>query len=679
MKRPLNIITNWNGCLPHITLTDELENDMNRENSDICLLSPTTELAEMAEDATSKRGLNIDICVVSLVEACDVVKKKIENGTQIFISRRGTRALIEEDFGIHVVDIDLKTSDYISVMEQATNVNGKVAFFTYNDIRSDIKAMCYLLKVEAKYYQFRNRNDCDLVVMRAIEDGCVLGVGGAGTAYFAALYGLEHIIVENSEESLMDAINTAQQLLQIKNEETEKQRKLSILLEQYKTIFDYTHDAIVAVDNDGKIEMINLRGEELVNIEGQRVIGKHIDQIIPGLKMNIVLKSKLKELNQILSINGVLASANLVPIVVDDSIQGIVVTIQDMKTLQDGEIKIRLKLHQKGLVAKYTFEDIFEKSKAMSIVKYMARMFAATESTILIQGETGTGKELFAQSIHNASVRAEGPFVAVNCGSLPKNLLEAELFGYESGSFTGATKSGKVGLFEMAHRGTIFLDEIGEMPLETQVQLLRVLQEKEIRRIGSEKVTPVDIRVITATNRNLMDEVECKRFREDLYYRLNVLSLELPPLRERKEDIPELGRVFCAQFIKDDHQGCQLAVSKLLSDIEGYSWPGNVRELRNLVERVCVLHSQGHEVDFIPKHMERHFKHVEENGSNNEKEPADLQQEDRKETRDVQDLERNKILTILEVENFALSKSAQRLGMSRSTLWRKIKKYGIKI
>ncbi len=652
---------------------------MNRENSDICLLSPTTELAEMAEDATSKRGLNIDICVVSLVEACDVVKKKIENGTQIFISRRGTRALIEEDFGIHVVDIDLKTSDYISVMEQATNVNGKVAFFTYNDIRSDVKAMCYLLKVEAKYYQFRNRNDCDLVVKRAIEDGCVLGVGGAGTAYFAALYGLEHIIVENSEESLMDAINTAQQLLQIKNEETEKQRKLSILLEQYKTIFDYTHDAIVAVDNDGKIEMINLRGEELVNIEGQRVIGKHIDQIIPGLKMNIVLKSKLKELNQILSINGALASANLVPIVVDDSIQGIVVTIQDMKTLQDGEIKIRLKLHQKGLVAKYTFEDIFEKSKAMSIVKYMARMFAATESTILIQGETGTGKELFAQSIHNASARAEGPFVAVNCGSLPKNLLEAELFGYESGSFTGATKSGKVGLFEMAHRGTIFLDEIGEMPLETQVQLLRVLQEKEIRRIGSEKVTPVDIRVITATNRNLMDEVECKRFREDLYYRLNVLSLELPPLRERKEDIPELGRAFCAQFIKGDHQGCQRAVFKWLSEIEDYSWPGNVRELRNLIERVCVLHSQGHEVDFIPKQMDRYRKHIEENGSNDVKEPADLQQEDWKEARGLQNLEKNKILTVLEAENFALSKSAQNLGMSRSTLWRKIKKYGIKI
>ena len=369
-----------------------------------------------------------------------------------------------------------------------------------------------------------------------------------------------------------------------------------------------------------------------------------------------------KKLNQLMSLNGVLVSANRMPIVVDGKIEGVIATFQDVKAIQDNEQRIRVKLHQRGLIAKYHFTDIIGESKLMRDNVNLAKKFAKSDATILLQGETGTGKELFAQSIHNASRRAEGPFVAVNCGAFPRNLLEAELFGYVEGAFTGASKGGKIGLFEMAHRGTIFLDEIGEMPLETQVQLLRVLQEKEIRRIGSDRVTPVNIRVITATNRNLHKEISKGKFREDLYYRLNVLNIKIPALKERREDICEIGFHLyeqCSGNVSDEEQKF---IRRILNKLEQYNWPGNVRELGNLMERIYVLLSQGEEQDFVEAYISSYL-YFQEN-----KEDA---------TERLDEWEKNHILTELKKQNLEIGKTAEAMGISRSTLWRKIKKYGI--
>lgn len=263
--------------------------------------------------------------------------------------------------------------------------------------------------------------------------------------------------------------------------------------------------------------------------------------MLPNTMLPDVLRSGQKQTNQMMQIGKMLTNTNRIPIVVDHQIRGVVATFQDIKQLQSTEQKIRLKLHEKGLVAKYSFGDIVGESRAIRNTIQIARSYASSQAAVLIHGETGTGKELFAQSIHTVSDRRDGPFVAINCAAVSNNLLESELFGYEAGAFTGASKNGREGLFELAHGGTIFLDEIGEIPRETQVELLRVLQEKEVRRVGGNRVIPVDVRIITATNKDLIQETMEGRFREDLYYRLNVLDLELPPLRERGDDVRILG------------------------------------------------------------------------------------------------------------------------------------------
>ena len=258
--------------------------------------------------------------------------------------------------------------------------------------------------------------------------------------------------------------------------------------------------------------------------------------------------------------------------------------VREFQEVEKKQHKIRKKLIGKGHRAKYTFDDIVGDSLEIRKTKDIARRMAGSDSSVIIHGETGTGKELFAQAIHNESSRREYQFVAVNCGALPENILESELFGYEEGAFTGARKGGKAGLFELAHKGTIFLDEIGEMPKSLQVKLLRVLQEKEIMRLGSDSVISVDIRVIAASNKRLEDLVKSGEFREDLYYRLKILPLYLPSLRERRDDILELFDHF-----KDVYDGRFRMTREVEASLVRYKWSGNIRELRNVAEYLASM------------------------------------------------------------------------------------------
>ena len=273
----------------------------------------------------------------------------------------------------------------------------------------------------------------------------------------------------------------------------------------------------------------------------------------------------------------------------EDSGVGTLITTSAASKILQEERRIRKSLVQKGPSAKYTFRSIIAVNPEMRKKVEIAKKFSRADSDVLITGETGTGKELFAHSIHSASGRMSQPFVAINCATLPENLLESELFGYEPGSFSGASREGRMGLFELAHRGTIFLDEIGEIPVALQAKLLRVLQEKEIRRIGSASVIPIDVRVIAATNVNIREQIALGKFRSDLLYRLNALEISIPPLRERPDDVIPLMegqlRILAAGLGKQ--------VPKLTPEAQKllcrYAWPGNVRELRNICERLVVL------------------------------------------------------------------------------------------
>jgi len=325
----------------------------------------------------------------------------------------------------------------------------------------------------------------------------------------------------------------------------------------------------------------------------------------------------------------------------------------------------RQKLYDKGLVAKTTIDQFVGVSPAVQELKHRARKFARTDSTILITGESGTGKELLAQSIHNLSKRQWGPFVAVNCGALPESLLESELFGYEQGAFTGAKKGGKVGLFELAHGGTLFLDEVGEMPLALQSSLLRVLQEKAVMRLGSDCIMPIDVRVIAATNQDLEALIEKKTFRKDLYYRLNVLRLYIPPLRERLEDIPDLVQHilrYCSH-INPKVVGFSPRIIRLL---QLQDWDGNIRELSNALERAMLL-AEG------PLIGEADIEEVLPG-----KPGKDVHTTRGHKSGTLQELESEAIIRMLVAEKFSHATVAAKLGISRTTLWRRLKELGFK-
>ena len=333
------------------------------------------------------------------------------------------------------------------------------------------------------------------------------------------------------------------------------------------------------------------------------------------------------------------------------------VEMQIKKIVQHKDLVLENLLLRKTLEEKFQYDEIIGKSDAMQEIFGMISRVAPTDSTVLITGESGTGKELIAQAIHANSERSYMPFIAVSCGALPDALLESELFGYEKGAFTGATHA-KRGRFEMADGGTLFLDEIGDISLKTQVGLLRVLQQKEITRLGSEQTTKVDVRILAATNRDLKQAIQEKRFREDLYYRLNVISIHIPPLRERTEDIPLLVetfiRKFCAEMNKEEKK-VGLSALKLLMD---YDWPGNVRELENVIERALVI-GQGREIlpDDLPF-------------SRSVLRPTEL-------PKSLKLMEKIHIERILKENDWNISKAARELEIDRQTLYNKMQKYEI--
>jgi transcriptional regulator with PAS, ATPase and Fis domain len=351
----------------------------------------------------------------------------------------------------------------------------------------------------------------------------------------------------------------------------------------------------------------------------------------------------------------------MIPLTSEDSIYGTVVHLKSATDIISSENSVRKQLYTKGHVAHKNFEDIIGNSPQMNQAVGWAKRIAKSDNSILILGETGTGKELFAQSIHTHSARKDGPFIAINCAALSSSVLESELFGYDKGAFTGANTEGKMGIFEMAHNGTVFLDEIGEINFEVQAKLLRVLQEKEIVRVGGEKVIPVDVRIISATNKDLQSLSFEGKFRNDLFYRLAVLELKLPALSDRKEDIPLIISNYLTQ-----HYPELMIQTKSLDYFKQFDYFGNIRQLINLIER-CVVMTDYSEITYntVVDICRQEFQFNQNN-------PLTLKAnipETKTEKEMLEDTLR---------ENFGNRKeTARKLNISTATLWRKMKKYGL--
>ena len=357
------------------------------------------------------------------------------------------------------------------------------------------------------------------------------------------------------------------------------------------------------------------------------------------------------------------------PVLIGDQQRGSVISIKQMSEIRDLESQVRRAIVEKGFTAKKHFNDIVGVSAAITQAKAQAKAYAPYDSAILICGETGTGKEVFAQSIHNASKRKNEAFVAINCATLPENLIESELFGHEKGAFTGALREGKQGLFELANKGTIFLDEISELPISVQAKLLRVIQEGEFIRVGGDKLIQVDVRIICSSNKNLLQLIEERKFKADLYYRLCVLEINLPPLRERVDDIEDLAQTLLWKYSKKHKKNVQKISEDVLNALKTEPFPGNVRELGNIIERMVIL-SNGTTLD------------LDTMRNCNLKLPAKTSRGVCAETgtsANMHDVQINAIHSALEKCGGNKAAAARMLGISYSTLWRKMKNAGMEL
>ncbi|PTM59927.1 sigma-54 interaction domain-containing protein [Desmospora activa] len=438
--------------------------------------------------------------------------------------------------------------------------------------------------------------------------------------------------------------------------------------------FESAYEGIVVTDPQGTVRMLNETYARFLGVKAGDVIGKHVTEVVENTRMHIVAKTGKAELAQVQRIGEGDMVVHRIPIKQGGRVKAVVgkVLFQDVRELHALSARV-LQLKQeldyykgeliKHLGVKYGPTDITGTSPAIQTAKKWAERAALTDSTVLITGESGTGKELFAHSIHRLSHRNRGPFVKLNCAAIPDNLVESLLFGYTDGAFTGAVKGGRKGKFEMAHRGSIFLDEIGELSLPMQVKLLRVLQEKEVEPVGSVNAVKVDVRIIAATNRNLEEMVSDGEFREDLYYRLNVISLKVPPLRERSDDIPLLGMELMRKLSTEVGVKAKGISTQAMEALQAYHWPGNVRELKNVLERALhLVEADEIQLDHLPLHLSGR------EGTANR--PVSLKDA-------VAHAEREALRHSLTLSGGDRNRAIQLLGISRSGFYQKLKKYGM--
>ncbi|MDQ0189948.1 sigma 54-interacting transcriptional regulator [Alicyclobacillus cycloheptanicus] len=443
---------------------------------------------------------------------------------------------------------------------------------------------------------------------------------------------------------------------------------------------EYTYECIVLTDADGYILYMNKPYQEFLNV--QDVVGRHVTEVIENTRMHIVAQTAKAEIADVQRIRGNDMIANRIPIVRDGRVVAVIGTVlfQDVQQLYalaatvdrlrkevdyyKGELR-RKSRHGRRVTT--SFDEIIGEDPRMVDLKRLAMRVAKSNTTVLITGESGTGKELLARAMHAASPRGLGPFISVNCTAIPETLLESELFGYEGGAFTGASPSGKKGKFELADHGTLLLDEIGDMPLSLQAKLLRVLQEREIERVGGTQPIPVDVRIISSTHRNMVEQIRCGRFREDLFYRLNVMNLHIPPLRERRNDIRRMSVQMLSQLEKSTGYQVRDIEQGVWRKLEQHGWPGNVRELRNVLERALHLMEDG---VLRPEHITFPFSMSDSSCG-----PA-ATAEPQMALRDcVAEAEKSAIRSALAAAQGDKREAARLLGISKSALYQKLIDY----
>lgn len=633
----------------------------------ILFISTYPELTVRAKEISSEMNIPIHIFEGGIMKNGHLYAKRMENQYDVIISQGGTAALLKDMVNIPVISIEINMGNFLNALIKAKECGTSIGLISYpTDTLQDLESLKKILNIDFEVFQYASENELKKQIKEAIEEERLTLVGmGSCIMETTKDRNIKSILIESDEKAVREAILSAKNIIDLNKREKERVKTL-------KAIIDYSEEGIIAIDRNDRIVSFNPAIEKLSGLHDRLEIGGKLSNFFRDDNLKSLLGDGSHQLGELIEINDRQMVLNRIPIVVDNEQTGMVFTLQAVSKLQKLEHKVRTKLYKKGLIAKYTFKDIKGESITIKNTIEKAIKFGRTSSTVLLEAETGCGKELFAQSIHNISMRKSGPFVAVNCAALPENLLESELFGYEEGAFTGAKKGGKAGLFELSHGGTIFLDEIGEMPLSLQSRLLRVLEEKEVMRIGGDSVLNIDVRVIAATNLDLYKRVEEGEFREDLYFRINILNIKIPSIRERREDIPILIENFICRLNKEHFTRCNTITEEGMSLLKDYHWPGNVRELRNFMEKLVILADK----PIVDRGFIENLLNEHTHNTRKEKVDQDINESNKGiyiHPGKLSDMELQIIKSMDKMFDDDQETLANRLGISRTTLWKKLK------
>lgn len=635
----------------------------------IAFISPYKKLADLFSELCSELNKNISIEIGDLEAGVQKALELEKKGYDAVISRGGTSIAIKKSVEeLPVVDIPISGFDLMRILYYVKKDTSKIALVGFEPFTHGIEGFGEMLDLDLRVFTLKEEWYDDTAkikekILAVQKQGYQYVVGDNISVKISKELGMKSYLIKSGKETLVRAIIEAENVARARRKEMEKTKRV-------KSIINSAHEGIISIDRTGIIDIFNPRAEVIFNKEAYKVIGKNITTILPEINLLETAQIGYKVREKIWTIGEKRVAANVTPIEVGEEIVGVVATCQEVSRIQEMEQKIRKELYLKGHVADNTFADIIGDSSIIKNIIEEARDYAQIDSPLLIYGETGTGKELFAQAVHNASPRKKKPFVAFNCAAIPENLLESELFGYVKGAFTGAVQ-GKAGLFEQAHEGTIFLDEIGEVSSNIQVRLLRVLQEQKVRRIGDDRITPINVRVIVATNKNLHQLVDEREFRKDLFYRINVLNLNLPSLRQRREDIPLLANYFLNKYkykLKKETRGVTRGGMEILTN---YEWPGNIRQLENAIERLIIRAKDDYittvlvqETVFSLQGNIGAYQKSKQIKTNNDTMVISLD-------KTLEEIEKIVIEEVIKKEKGNKSTAAKRLGIGRTTLWRK--------
>ncbi|SQF99033.1 Fis family transcriptional regulator [Paucimonas lemoignei] len=621
--------------------------------STLAVISPSSTLTSVMQGILDQRGLSVAVVEAAQHDAVVKARGLIDGGVSVIISRGRTASVLREHLRVPIVEVKHTFFDCINAYDNARQSSDRIAFLATSEGYASIleKARPFMQQVSICLIDpLGSQQATEQQLDRLLAEGIEVAIGGLSLREAVMARGMRYIMSDADPDAVDEAIDEAMHLLQIEEERRLKRVELQSRYEMIQSILNCVSEGIFSVDSQRTITNLNSVATAYLGTLG---CGDSVEGLLAQDYFGQVLSSGRPVRGALITLGRMSLTLSIAPISLDTEVIGAVATLQSQTEITAIERKMRRVLARQH-VAENTFDNIIGSSPALTRARRLALTYAAVDSTVMIEGETGTGKELFAQSIHNASRRKQGPFVAINCAAFAPGVLESELFGYVKGAFTGALNEGKAGVFELAHTGTIFLDEINETSPDIQVKLLRTLQERKVVRIGDDKVTPVDIRIITASNKNLPQLVAKGLFREDFFYRICVLKLHLPALRERAEDIPELVRHLLRSLPMDAAE----PDAALLARLSRYAWPGNIRQLGNVVERLAVL-SQGQ--PFVQALLEDALEDL----------AVDLPVEEGAAVKSELAL----LHEVLGSVRGNREEAARRLRISTTTLWRRMKKY----